>query len=348
MRVIKRLLWALGVLVVVAGIGFWARPVSYFNEASYFLEWVSGVESRSVLIEGHRVHYLAEGPADGPAIVLVHGLGGSAEEWQNLAPRLTKAGFRVYLLDLPGFGRSEKPADFSYSVSDQAEVVVGLLDALGLKQVNLGGTSMGGWIAQIVASRHPERVRRLILFDAVGLYEKPTWDTQLFTPSTPADMAQLYALLMPNPPRVPGFIERDMLRFSNERAWVIHRAVAAMLTGRDTTDKLLPGLKMPVLIVWGAEDRIAPVSQGETMHSLVPQSELEVFPGCGHLAQMQCADRVGPKVVEFVKRQLLMNGGSGWGSWFPTHSQRTRMDGAREFPGNPSCSFSAVTRDAVV
>jgi pimeloyl-ACP methyl ester carboxylesterase len=115
-------------------------------------------------------------------------------------------------------------------------------------------------------------------------------------------MAQLYALLLPNPPRVPGFIERDMLRFSNERAWVIHRAVATMLTGRDTTDKLLPGLKMPVLIVWGAEDRIAPVSQGETMHRLAPQSELEVFPGCGHLAQMQCADRVGPKVVAFVKQ----------------------------------------------
>jgi pimeloyl-ACP methyl ester carboxylesterase len=125
-----------------------------------------------------------------------------------------------------------------------------------------------------------------MLFDSVGLYEKPTSDMRLFTPATPADMAQLYALLMPNSPKVPGFIKRDMLRFSNDRAWVIHRAVATILTGRDTTDKLLPGLKMPVLIVWGAEDRIAPVSQGETMHSLVPQSELEVFPGCGHLAQM--------------------------------------------------------------
>jgi pimeloyl-ACP methyl ester carboxylesterase len=302
MKAIKRLLWVFGVLVVVAGIGFWARPVSCFNAGTYLGEFLAGVESRSVLIAGHRVHYLAEGPRAGQAIVLVHGLGGSAEEWQNLAPRLTKAGFRVYLVDLPGFGRSEKPADFSYSVSDQAEVVVGLLDALGLKQVNLGGTSMGGWIAQIVASRHPERVRRLILFDAVGLDEKPTWDTRLFTPATPAEVDQLDALLLPNPPRVPGFIARDMIRFSNDRAWVIHRAVAAMLTGHDTTDKLLPELKMPVLIVWGAEDRIAPVSQGETMHSLVPQSELEVFPGCGHLAQMQCADRVGPKILEFVKR----------------------------------------------
>jgi pimeloyl-ACP methyl ester carboxylesterase len=302
MRAIKRLLWVVVVLILLACIGFWARPISYINEAQYAWECVTDVESRSVQVAGHRVHYLAEGPAGGPVIVLVHGLGGSAEEWHNLTAYFVKAGFRVYRPDLPGFGRSEKSADFSYSVSDQAEIVEGLMDALGLKQVDLGGTSMGGWIAQIVASRHPERVRRLMLFDAVGLYERPTWDTRLFTPNTPAEIDQLDALLMPNPPKVPGFIARDILRFSNERAWVIHRAVDTMMTGKDTTDKLLPELKMPVLIVWGAEDHIAPLSEGEKMHSLASQSELEVFAGCGHLAQIQCSERIGPRLVEFLKR----------------------------------------------
>ncbi|MGD0831839.1 MAG: alpha/beta fold hydrolase [Terracidiphilus sp.] len=302
MKVLKRLLWAAFLVVLVAVVGFWARPISYFNEAQYAWEFVTGVESHSVQVAGHRVHYLVEGQADGPAVVLVHGLGGSAEEWHNLTAYFVKAGFRVYRPDLPGFGRSEKPADFSYSVSDQAEVVVGFMDALGLKQVNLGGTSMGGWIAQIVASRHPERVRRLMLFDAVGLSQRPTWDTRLFTPGTPAEVDQLDTLLMPHPPKLPRFIVRDILRFSNERAWVIHRAVDAMMTGKDTTDRMLPELKMPVLMIWGAEDRIAPLSEGEKMHSLTPQSELEVFAGCGHLAQIQCSDRIGPKLVEFVKR----------------------------------------------
>ena len=165
MKTIKRLLWVAGGLVVVAGIGFWARPVSYYNEAMYLRECISGVESHSVQVAGYRVHYLAEGPAGGPVVVLVHGLGGRAEDWLNLAPYLVKAGYRVYLPDLPGYGRSEKPADFSYSVRDEAEVVVGFLDALGLKQVDLGGWSMGGGIVQHVAFRHPERVRRLMLFD---------------------------------------------------------------------------------------------------------------------------------------------------------------------------------------
>ena len=296
-------LWAVaGLLVVAAGIGFWARPVSYYKEANYLREFLSGTESRSVEVGGYRVHYLAEGPADGPVVVLVHGLGGDAEEWRNLASWLVKAGFRVYLPDLPGFGRSEQPADFSYSVHDQAEVVVGFLDALGLKQVDLGGSSMGGWIAQLVAARHAERVRRLMLFDAVGLYEKPDWDTRLFTPKTPAEVDQLMALLVPHPQKIPGFIARDVVRDSNRNAWVIHRAVDAMLTGRDTTDNLLPQLKMPVLLVWGAQDRIAPLTLGTRIHQLVPQSELAVFPGCGHVAQMQCTTQIGPMVVEFVKR----------------------------------------------
>jgi pimeloyl-ACP methyl ester carboxylesterase len=235
-------------------------------------------------------------------VVLVHGLGGQAEDWRMLTPYLVKAGFRVYMPDLPGFGRSERPADFSYSIHDQADAVVGFLDALGLKRVDLGGWSMGGWIVQRVASGHPERVRRLMLFDAAGIYEKPAWDTRLFTPATAGELDQLDALLMPHPPKVPGFVARDILRESSGHAWVINRAVATMLTGQDATDHLLPELKMPVLIVWGAEDRITPVSQGEKMHQLVPQSQLEVFAGCGHLAPGQCTAQIGPKVVEFVKQ----------------------------------------------
>ena len=302
MKVMKKLWGVAGLLIVAAGIGFWARPVSYYNEANYLREFLSGVESRSVEVGGYRVHYLAEGPAGGPVVVLVHGLGGRAEDWRELAPYFAKAGYRVYLPDLPGYGRSEQPTGFSYSVRDEAHVVVGFLDALGLKQVGLGGWSMGGWIAQLVASEHPERVNRLMLFDAVGIDEKPDWDTQLFTPTTPAELDQLDALLMPKPPKVPGFVARDILRVSNQNAWVIHRAVATMLTAQDTTDNLLPGLRMPVLIVRGAEDLITSPRQAETMHRLLPQSDLEVFPGCGHLAPGQCAAQVGPKAMEFLRR----------------------------------------------
>ncbi len=205
--------------------------------------------------------------------------------------------------DLPGYGLSERPADFSYSVHDEADIVVGFLDALGLKQVNLGGWSMGGAIAQHVAFSHPERIRHLILFDAAGLDVAPKWDVGLFTPDSPAQLAQLDVLLMPAPPEVPAFIAEDIVRRLEKNAWVVHRAIDSMLTWQDATDKLLPKLKMPVLIVWGDKDQIVPLNQGETMHQLVPQSQLDIIPGCGHLAPRQCAAQVGPDVVRFEQQQ---------------------------------------------
>jgi pimeloyl-ACP methyl ester carboxylesterase len=288
-------------LMLAVGIGFWARPLSYFNGFTELQMSLGGAKSRFVTVAGHRIHYYVIGPEAGPPVVLVHGLGGRSEDWRNLAPYMVRMGFRVYMPDLPGYGRSEKPTDFSYSIPDEMEAVVGLMDALGLKQVDLGGWSMGGWIAQYLAARHPDRVARLMLFDSAGLNERPTWNTDLFTPVSAIELDQLDALLMPHPPAVPGFIAADILRVSRQRAWIIHRAITSMQTGRDTTDKLLPGLKMPVLIVWGKLDHAIPLSQGETIHRLIPQSQLEVVDGCGHLAPVQCADKIGPTVAHFLK-----------------------------------------------
>ncbi len=301
----RRIAWGLCILALLAflgGFGFWLRPVEVFHAVTETRMRLSGAESRWVTVEGYRVHYYAVGPADGPAAVLVHGLGGRSEDWVNLAPYLSQAGYRVYLPDLPGFGQSEQPRDFSYSVRDQATLVAAFLDSLGRKQVDLGGWSMGGWIVQRVAAEHPERVRKLMLFDSAGIYAKPAWNTALFTPANPSELMQLNALLMPHPPEVPGFIARDILRDSSQNAWVIHRAMDSMLTGQDTTDAVLPQLKMPVLIVWGAVDQITPLSQGETMHKLIPQSQLDAIAECGHLAPNQCATQIGPKVVEFLKQ----------------------------------------------
>jgi pimeloyl-ACP methyl ester carboxylesterase len=301
-RNLKGFAGGLVALLALVGAAFYARPVTFVQHYTELRLYLAGVESHSVTVAGHRIHYYAEGPSAGPVVVLVHGLGGRSEDWRNLAPYFARAGYRVYLPDLPGYGRSQKPRDFSYSIHDQANAVVGFFDALGLQQVDLGGWSMGGWIVQLVAADHPDRVRHLVLFDSAGIYEKPSWDTGLFTPQTPRQLDQLDALLMPHPPVVPGFVARDILRISAKNAWVIHRALATMLTAQDVTDNLLPNLKMPVLIVWGAEDRITPLDQAEKIHALVPQSELDVIPNCGHLAPNQCAAQIGPKVVAFLSK----------------------------------------------
>jgi pimeloyl-ACP methyl ester carboxylesterase len=272
------------------------------NAKNSVADALHGMVSHSVTVAGHRVHYLTAGPVEGPPVVLVHGLGGNAEDWRGLARYLTRAGYRVYMPELIGYGRSEKSADFSYTVQNESDIVVGFMDALALKQVDLGGWSMGGWIVQLVASEHPERVRRLILFDSGGLAVKPAWDTRLFTPTTPDELNQFFALLMPHPPHLPEVAGWIVLQMRKDGDWVIRRSVASMLTGQDATDERLPLLKMPVLIVWDDADRIFPLSQGETMHRLIPHSQLEIVSGCGHMAPVFCAAQIGPKVVEFEKR----------------------------------------------
>lgn len=304
MRPSRKVLWSVVVvvvLIVAGGTGFYLRPVSYFNALTSFQLWTAGARSHTIEVDGIRMHYYVQGPKDGAPVMLVHGLGGHSEDWRNLTPYLVQEGFRIYMPDLPGYGRSGRPQNFSYSVPDEAKIVVAFMDALGLKQVELGGWSMGGWIVQRVAYEHPERVKRLMLFDSAGLYAKPTWNTNLFMPATQLELDQLDALLMPHPPQAPAFIVRDILRISHEHAWVIRRAMDSMLTGQYTTDDILPKLKMPVLIVWGSEDKITPLAQGQTMHKLISQSQIAVAQGCGHLAPVQCEDQIGPKVLDFLR-----------------------------------------------
>ena len=291
--------FALALLLVVA---FRVWPVSFFHAIMYWQEHEAGASSFYRNVDGHRVHYLEEGPQSGRPLLLIHGLTGSTEDWRNLAPSFSKAGFHVYMLDLLGFGRTDQPADFSYSVHDQAEFVVHFMDAVGLRNADIAGWSMGGGIAQHIAFRHPDRVRRLILLDSVGIYELPNWDTGLFTPETPAQLEAINRLLQPGLPPVPAFIAHDMIRRSRKNAWVTHRALNSLFTGDDATDKILPQLKLPVLIVWGDQDVMTPYHQADAMQRLLPNSERITAKGCGHLAPVLCTDRIAPGMVAFLQK----------------------------------------------
>jgi pimeloyl-ACP methyl ester carboxylesterase len=295
--------WLAAVLLLVLGActATWLRPMWMINQVIALQLRSQGVHSEFVNVGGHRLHYLVAGK--GEPVLLIHGLGSKAEDWATLIPVLAKGGYKVYALDLLGYGKSDQPADASYSIAQQASVVRGFLDAKGLQRVNLGGWSMGGWISLKVASDAPERVERLMLFDSAGIRFDIDFDPEIFWADTPAKLDDLNTWLLPKPPHIPGFLARDMVRTFRDRQWVIRRSVRAMETGNDLMDGKLGALKMPVLIVWGSQDRLIPVTSAVVMHQEIPQSVLAVFDGCGHLAAGQCADRVGPRVLEFLHAQ---------------------------------------------
>jgi pimeloyl-ACP methyl ester carboxylesterase len=169
--------------------------------------------------------------------------------------------------------------------------------------VDLAGWSMGGWISMQIALQQPQRVRRLVLLDSAGLRFTLGFDPALFQPESPNDLAQLQELLVPHPHHLPEFLAMAMLRRGDDIGWVVRRSVDSMMTGKDLVDGKLGALTMPVLIGWGDQDRLIPLSVGYRLHAEILQSELDVYANCGHLAPGQCVAQVAPSVLSFLNAQ---------------------------------------------
>ncbi len=307
--------WLLLVVVpLLSALIFFAllQPLTLLVAATQARLWFDGIHSEytDIPFAGSsyvRVHYFQGG--SGSPIVLVHGLGGRAEDWANLMPLLVRNHHRVYALDLPGYGRSDWPRNASYSIAEESQAVEAFMDHLHLAHADLAGWSMGGWIAMQVALDQPQRIRRLVVFDSAGITFKLNWNTALFEPNTPEKLRELDNLLWPTPaPAVPGFIQHAIFRYVDRHGWVVRRNMDSMLTGKALLDNKLGALKMPMLIVWGQQDHLLPVSIGEQIHRDVPQSELEIFVGCGHLGPEQCAGRMAPVVNGFLDEPAPMPG----------------------------------------
>ncbi len=264
------------------------------------LRVVDGISSRYVELDGYRIHYF-EGGA-GPPIVLIHGLGSRAEDWANMMPQLVRGGRHVYAIDMLGYGRSSRPRDAAYSIPQEAGIVEKFIESQNIAQTDLGGWSMGGWVATRVALDEPERVRRLALYDSAGLRFELPFKVALFWPDNPQTLDALNDLLSPGQGRpIPGILQRDLLRLVRLNGWIVQRSMNSMLTGADLVDGKMGGLKMPVLIVWGRNDQLTPVSLAYIFHAQIPQSVLEIYDGCGHLAPRECGDRIGPNTLDFLK-----------------------------------------------
>jgi pimeloyl-ACP methyl ester carboxylesterase len=227
-------------------------------------------------------------------------LGSRAEDWANLMPQLKQAGFHVYAIDLLGYGRSDRPANATYSIPDEAQYVEDFLAQRGLAKVNLVGWSMGGWVAMRVALDQPERIGRLVLCDSAGIRFEPDFTIFDFEPTTIPAVQRLYRQLMPQPTNMPDFLARDMIRKFKQVNWVVDRSARSMFRGDDLLDGKLGDLQMRTLIIWGKQDHLIPLATGISMHQQIPQSALEIYDGCGHLAPGQCAARIGPRLVDFL------------------------------------------------
>lgn len=273
------------------------RPLSVLYAARDVYLRAIGMRSGFVQVGAHRIHYFEGG--EGPPLVMVHGIASRAADGALLYRDLTR-NHRVLALDLLGFGESDKPLDAEYSVPMQAEVVRGFMDALHVRDADLIGVSMGGWIALQTAADHPERIRRLVLVSSAGLAFETTLTEHSFSPRTMDELCASFALQTDNASRIPEFVLRDFLRRKSSEV-VVRRSMAWMLTQRQTLDGKLGGVRMPVLLVWGTNDRIVPYALAARMREEMPQAQLVTLHGCGHLAIVECRDRALPAIAGFLR-----------------------------------------------
>jgi pimeloyl-ACP methyl ester carboxylesterase len=300
----RNLLILLIVIAAIVGFFYW-RPTKLEAINQAYTAWKIGLKSHEVNLSGYRIHYMVGG--QGKPLVLVHGLAGRAENWLSLIPEFTKNGYQVYALDLLGYGRSQQP-DVDYSIALETDILRQFLDSQNLHQVDLAGWSMGGWISLKFAAEHPDRVNRLVLIDSAGLLFNAV-NAGALRPKTEAEYAHLLAVLSPNPKPVPSFVARDVVRNFIANDWVVGRALASMGTGKDLMDNKLQTVTMPVLIVWGKEDVMTPLSVGEKMHTAMPQSLFYVYDGTGHLAPTDRSAEVSEAMVKFLQANPPLRAG---------------------------------------
>jgi pimeloyl-ACP methyl ester carboxylesterase len=287
----------------------------------------AALRSGFVRVGDLRLHHTLGGRGV-PAVVLIHGLGSSGYmEWRFNLPEMARS-HRVLAPDLPGFGRSAKPA-VRYGVPLFGRSIEGYLRALRVRSPVLVGTSMGGRVAIEVALRHPELVRKLVLVNALGL-GRPRFRITYPLVVVPRVGEAVLGMLRGTLRRSSGDSVRrlarrylgasgDLERTMDDRYLAelreLHEAdgyhQAYLATVRSLTrpgplargQDLVPALArtgIPVLLIWGADDPLFPLEHAERAHREIPGSRLAVIEGAGHTPQAEKPDEFNRVLESFV------------------------------------------------
>ena len=270
-------------------------------------------EDLFVQVNGMRVH--VERSGDGPPLLLIHGLVGSARNWQQNVDFLSRYA-TVYAVDLFNMGQSERVAGLDAGLEATADGMAALLNALELAAVDVAGHSHGGAVAMMLAARHPERVGKLVLFapanpfcnfadQAIRFYQTRAgkWLARM-VPMLPRRLKATALSRMYGDPtkvvegtlegyitglQIPGTIDHIL---NILRRWVADMGVLRMA---------LAGLaEKPALLIWGDLDRTVGLPSAHRLQQILVNSKLLVMPGVGHIAFAEMPDECNRAMREWL------------------------------------------------
>jgi pimeloyl-ACP methyl ester carboxylesterase len=252
----------------------------------------------------------------GKPLILLHGLGANSYSWRHLRTQIPSV-YKPYLVDLKGFGQARKPNDQKYALHDQAALVFGMIETLDLSPVSIIGHSMGGGVALMTALKLLDAGRpleRLVLIAAVS-YPVSSFDF-LANP--------LFGLLLSA--AAPLIPEKFLIRSALEKAYFdpakvtqdMVDAYAAPLQHPDgkaalrktatqlfppdleTLSARYPEIAAKTLLLWGRQDKVIDLANGEKLKAALLNARLEIIESCGHIPHEERPDEAVPKIVAFL------------------------------------------------
>ncbi len=263
---------------------------------------VKTVEEKFLQIDGNNIRYLESGDSE-KILVLIHGLGASAERWDQVIP-LFSDDYRVIAPDLIGFGYSDKPlAD--YTTEFFTKFLKKFFVSLDIRRANLIGSSLGGQISAEYTASHPNDIKKLILVSPSGNMDK----------STPALDAYIMAALYPNEQSakdafeimdgsgrgvrqeiISGFVKR--MRLPNAKLAFISTLLG--IKHLESFTAKLQRISNPTMIIWGLDDPVIPINYAESFVSTIQDCQFFRMDGCGHTPYVQDPHAFASKVLEFL------------------------------------------------
>lgn len=267
---------------------------------------------QTLLVEGHRIAYREAG--SGPPVLLIHGIPTSSLLWREVVPVLART-HRAIAPDLLNYGMSDKPLHADVSIAAQARILLGFLDALGIPRCDVVAHDIGGGIAQIIAVRHPERVRRLVLSNSVCF---DSWPIPEFKPlQDPAAEAELTldaftAMLRDFIPN--GVYRREALGAETidmiMAPWAHEEGKRALFRNLrrlnpEYTEAIaaeLVTLDLPTQVLWGRHDPFQKPAYAERLQAAIPGAELTWIDQAAHWIMEEKPAEVAAVVQDFLAR----------------------------------------------
>ena len=260
------------------------------------------------VVDGVRWRSLEQG-GGGVPVVYVHGMLSSSSTWKKVLP--SASGTRpAVAVDLPGFGFSERPWPYDYTVGGQAQALLRYLDARGFERVALVGNSLGGAVCLVAAAARPQRVTALVLVGSASPVSSIPWNFRLLR--TPV-VGELEMELFVRPVMIFAlryrlFARADRVTDETVDDWWLpirvpgtrRAALAAVRSSTRGFEDLLGRIRVPTLVLWGKEDKILPPEEGLRLSSAIPKARLVVLPDTGHLPQEETPEEFSRAVRQFL------------------------------------------------